>query len=79
LTYGTARGLTAYSLDGSERFHVFEGNYCWPELVHRGSAYVVVGRQQQLQIVDLGTGQVVGVRREPLPSLLQGVAGGWWE
>jgi hypothetical protein len=76
---GSAKGLIAYGFDGSERFRLFENEHAWPAQVYGGRAYVTVGAQGRLHVVDLAEGRVVEVRQEPLPWLLLGVGGGWWD
>jgi hypothetical protein len=78
LARGDRTGLIAFELDGSERFGLFRGENAWAGQVYGGRAYVGVAGQDHFQIVDLADGRVVGVRQEPLPSLLQGVGSGWW-
>jgi hypothetical protein len=75
----TGIGVAAYGLDGGRRFQVFDGESAWLAQVHGGHAYVGISGEDQLRIVDLATGRVVGERRSPLPWLVQGVASGWWE
>jgi hypothetical protein len=79
LAWGDRIGLAAFDLDGEKRFQLFDGANAWPELVYRDHAYVRVAGVEPLQIVDLATGSVVGVRAEPLPRLLIGLGSGWWE
>jgi len=78
LARGDRTGLIAFELDGGERFRVFGGENAWAAHVYGGRAYVGVAGQDHFQIVDLADGRVVGIRQEPLPSLLQGVGSGWW-
>ena len=77
--HSTGTGLAAYALDSSERFRVLEGRLTWLALAYRGRAYVGVSGQDPLTIVDLGTGDIVGSRTQPLPTLLLGEGAGWWQ
>lgn len=79
LARGAGTGLAAYGFDGEERFRLFAGKNAWPDEIHAGLAYVGLLGQESLQVVDLATGRIVGVRTEPLPRLLDGVGSGWWE
>jgi hypothetical protein len=76
-------GFAGYDLDGAKRFALFDGLQAFVAEVYRGRAYVWVtragGPQEPLRIVDLASGQVVGERGAPLPRLLDGIAGSWWE
>jgi hypothetical protein len=63
-------GLAAYTLDGRKRFHLFGKKPVGVRLVYRGRAYVGIGDDPELRIVDLARGRVVGTRRDPLPWLL---------
>jgi hypothetical protein len=72
-----ADGLSAYGRDGVRRFRLFDGKQAWVTRVHAGRAYVGMG-EQPLRIVDLAAGTVVGTRADPVPELLVGVSGGWW-
>lgn len=74
----TGIGVAAYSFDGEKRFQLFEGERAWFAGIYGGHAYVGLSGQESLQIVELATGRVVGVRHAPLPWLLLGPASGWW-
>jgi len=65
----TGMGLAAYTLDGSKRFHFFDGKPVWAAEAYGGSAYVAL-RRAAYAIVDLGTGAVVGERAYPPARLL---------
>lgn len=71
-------GLAAYGFDGGKRFQLFDGEHAWVAQVYDNRAYVGISGQEPLRIVDLSSGQVVGVREQPLPWLLLGPASGWW-
>jgi hypothetical protein len=71
-------GLTAYAFDGHKRFQLFGGTPVRVELVFRGRAYVGIGEDPTLRIVDLRRGRVVGMRSRPLPYLLLGQASDFW-
>jgi len=77
--WGDRIGLAAFDFDGEKRFHLFDGASAWPELIHRDRAFVRLAGAEPLQIVDLATGSIVGVRAEPLPRLLIGPGSSWWE
>jgi hypothetical protein len=75
-------GLAAYGLDGSKRFHVFEGRHLTQLKVYGSRAYVGlegtvrVGASwirlddgSAFKTIDLTTGQVIGTRTAPLPML----------
>lgn len=73
-----ASGLAAYRLDGSDRFHVLDGQPTWLALAYGGRAYVGVSGEDPLTIVDLASGAVAGQRTRSLPTLLLGRGAGWW-
>lgn len=80
-----AIGLAAYGVDGGKRFQLFEDEIAWVVQVYANLAVVGItgpdGRQEPLQVVDLGAGRVVGARTGPLPWLpwlVVGAASGWW-
>jgi hypothetical protein len=81
-TQGTF-GLAGYALDGSKRFHLFEGRNLTQLRVYGGRAYVGlqgfarVGSTHlrlddgsAFKTVDLASGQIIGTRTAPLPMLL---------
>ena len=72
-------GVAGYELDGTKRFQLLEGKVAWIALVLDGRAYVGSAGSNALRIVDLATGHFVGSRSEPLPWLLLGTGGGWWD
>jgi hypothetical protein len=76
-------GLAGYTLDGSKRFHVFEDRFLTQLRIYGGRAYV--GLEGTVRVgaawrrlddgsafktVDLATGQIIGTRTAPLPTLL---------
>jgi hypothetical protein len=76
-------GLAGYALDGSKRFHVFEGRRLTQLRIYGGRAYVGLSGTVRVgathirlddgsafKTVDLATGQVVGTRTAPIPMLL---------
>jgi hypothetical protein len=78
-------GLAGYALDGSKRFHVFEGRNLTQLRIYSGRAYI--GLQGTVRVgatyvrlddgsafktIDLATGQVIGTRTASLPVLLTG-------
>jgi hypothetical protein len=71
-------GLRAYAFDGSRRFELFAGKPARVDLVFRGRAYVRIGNDRALRIVDLRRGRVVGTWGKPLPALLLGQASDFW-
>jgi hypothetical protein len=73
----TGIGLAAYDLDGEKRFTLFDGEDAWMAQMYGGRAYVGLG-QKPLRIVDLSSGRIIGIRRQPLPWLLLGAGSGWW-
>jgi hypothetical protein len=73
-------GVAAYGFDGGKRFELLGGEHAWIAEVYGGRAYVgVAGGAEPLRIVDLTSGQIVGLRQEPLPWLLLGAGSGWWD
>jgi hypothetical protein len=66
-------GLVDYGPDGGQRFRLFKGEPVYMGLVYRGRAYVGVGEgSDMMQVVELGTGRIIGKRSGPLPWLLEG-------
>jgi hypothetical protein len=77
-TVGT--GVTAYGIDGAERFRLFDGEHAWLAQLYGGRAYVgLASAQDGLRIVDLAQGTVTGLRDPVLPQLLLGAGSGWWD
>jgi hypothetical protein len=74
-----ASGLSGYSFDGTKRFQLFAGDEAWVAQVHDGVAYVGIGGQESVRVVDLATGRVIGERTWPLPWLVVAPASGWWD
>ncbi|HEU0304775.1 MAG TPA: hypothetical protein VFR32_09355 [Gaiellaceae bacterium] len=62
-------GVAGYVLDGSKRFHLFEGKAAWLAEAYAGRAYVFLGGKRY-PIVDLDRGVAVGERRNPPAHLL---------
>jgi hypothetical protein len=80
---GGGHGLAGYALDGSKRFHLFEGRDLTRLTVHHGRAYVghfgtvrvgdTVIRLDDgsaFKTVDLASGRIIGTRTAPLPMLV---------
>jgi hypothetical protein len=76
-------GLAGYTLDGSKRFHLFEGTSLTQLRVYGSRAYVGLQGTARVgdthirlddgsafKIVDLASGEVIGTRTAPLPILL---------
>jgi hypothetical protein len=74
-----ASGLSGYSFDGTKRFQLFAGDEAWVAQVHDGLAYVGIGGQEPLRVVDLAAGRLIGERTRPLPWLVVAPASGWWD
>lgn len=64
-------GLTAYSLDGRQRFHLFGDEPAFV-MVLAGYGYVQVGQGNEATVIDLASGKTVRRLRQPLPFLLLG-------
>jgi hypothetical protein len=62
-------GVAGYALDGSKRFHFFEGKPAWLAEAYAGRAYAWLGANRYA-IVDLSQGVVVGERRDAPARLL---------
>jgi hypothetical protein len=83
VTGGPGAGLAAYGFDGRERFRLsFDGLAAWVAQVNGSRVYVGItqanGQREQLLVVDLPSGRVVGERPLPLPWLLLETASSWW-
>ena len=65
-------GLVDYGPDGSQRFTLLAGESVFVYQVFRGRAFVYGLDGNTAQVIDLGTGKVVGQRNGPLPWLLLG-------
>jgi hypothetical protein len=78
LAGGGTLGLAAYAFDGSEAFHLFAGRQAWVSQVHAGRAYVGVGGEDAVRVVDLATGREIGRRSAP-PWLVTAAPTSWWE
>jgi hypothetical protein len=65
----TGMGVAAYALDGTKRFHLFEGMQAWVVEAYAGRAYVYHERGP-VAVVDLVRGAVVAERSTPVPQLL---------
>jgi hypothetical protein len=81
---GKSIGLTAYGLDGRERFQLFDGREAWVRHVYAGRAYLDVPLTRPpwsaLRIVDLDTRRVTRAKRtRSLPWLLLDAASGRWD
>jgi hypothetical protein len=70
-------GLAAYGFDGRERFRLLAGQEAWVAQVHAGRAYVGVGGEDAVRVVDLAAGRIVG-ERSPPPWIV-GAPASWWE
>ena len=83
VTGDDASGLSAYGLDGRQRFRLFSGRRAWVDQTYGSRAYVGVfrpnGQPEALHVVDLSTGRAAGELAQPLPRLLVDPASGWWE
>ena len=66
--------LAHYGRDGGRRFVLFAGRGVWVDEALGERAFVHVGDSARVQVVDLGSGRVVGQRRQPPPRLLLGRA-----
>jgi hypothetical protein len=64
------RGLTAYSPDGGERFHVLDGRHVEIVASAGSLAYVRTPPHPALQVVDLARGRVVGTSAPGRATLL---------
>jgi hypothetical protein len=72
------RGLTAYSPDGGERFHVFDGRHVEIAATAGSLAYVRTPPEPALHVVDLARGRVVGTSAPGRATLLlERAAAGW--
>lgn len=78
-----AFGLAGYAVDGSKRFHLFEGRSLTQlrifggrayvglhETARVGSTYIRLDDGSAFKTVDLATGRIIGTRTAPLPILL---------
>jgi hypothetical protein len=70
-------GLAGYTLDGQKRFHLFEQKVLFDLIVYGTRAYVMLGEYNAFvvpprvyKVVDLASGDVLGTRTAPLPTLL---------
>jgi hypothetical protein len=79
LAMGERIGLAAYGFDGGKRFQQFDGRQAWLAQVYGGRAYVGISGEQTLRVIDLTAGSVVATQEQPLPWLLLGDGGGWYE
>jgi hypothetical protein len=70
LATGETMGLAAYGANLRRRFHVFAGRPARVEAASRARAYVRIGEDPNLMVVDLHTGATVGERFGQLPQLL---------
>jgi hypothetical protein len=73
----TGIGIAAYDLEGTKRFHLFDGRDAWVAQVHDGLAYAGFNNETGLRVIDLATGMQVATR-PAIPSLLLGSGDGWW-
>jgi hypothetical protein len=64
------RGLTAYSPDGGERFHVLDGRHVEIVASAGSLAYVRTPPEPALQVVDLAHGRVIGTSAPGRATLL---------
>jgi hypothetical protein len=64
------RGLTAYSPDGDERFHVLDGRHVEIVASAGSFAYVRTPPEPALQVVDLERGRVIGTSAPGRATLL---------
>jgi hypothetical protein len=62
-------GVAGYALDGSKRFHLFEGKPTWLAEAYAGRAYAWLGTNRYA-IIDLSQGVVVTERRDSPAHLL---------
>jgi hypothetical protein len=62
-------GIAGYALDGSKRFHLFEGTPAWLVEAYDGRAYAYL-TTWKYAIVDLNRGVVIEERRDPPAHLL---------
>jgi hypothetical protein len=65
----TSMGVAAYTVDGSRRFGLYEGEDVAVWRAYRGLAYVRKG-EEPFRIVDLASGRIVGSRSDAPPWLL---------
>jgi hypothetical protein len=79
LAMGERIGLAAYGFDGGKRFQQFDGRQAWLAQVYSGRAYVGISGEQTLRVIDLTAGSVVATQEQPLPWLLLGDGGGWYD
>lgn len=68
----TSMGLAVLDRTGGARLRLFGDSYAWVGAVVQSRAYVQVGAQSELAVVDLVSGRVVGRRTAPLPRVLLG-------
>jgi hypothetical protein len=81
---GDSIGLTAYNLDGRQRFQLFDGREAWVRQIYRGRVYLDVPLQRppwsSLRVVGLHAGRVIRHKpARPLPWLLLDTAAGRWD
>jgi hypothetical protein len=79
LATGRKRGLTAYGVDGDERFRLFGGETVFVSQVYAGRAYVGAAGVDRLRVVDLAAGRAVGERAADIPWLVVDSPASWWE
>lgn len=79
LAIGESIGLAAYGFDGAKRFQQFDGRQAWLVQAYGGRAYVGISGEEALWVVDLTAGSLVATQQQPLPWLLLGAGGGWYD
>jgi len=78
LATGGELGLAAYDPDGRRRWQRYEGEGVWVQQVAAGRVYVAQSTRGRVDIVDLGTGAMLGhAPWQPFVRVLDATWSGW--